>query len=187
MQNSQHKLGDIVAVYAVPGCGSSSCGECNRDLAHLCRKGQHHGIGQDGCFADYVAIDARAAVPLPKGVSPSEGAVATDAGTTAYSAIIKRAEVKKGQTVFLFGLGGLGFNALQVLLWIGARVIVSDTREPTLEEARKLGVPKEDIVPVGKSVTEFVRENGLEDMIDTVADFVGMKQTFSDAQNIGKP
>jgi propanol-preferring alcohol dehydrogenase len=124
---------------------------------------------------------------LPKGVSPSEGAVATDAGTTAYSAIIKRAEVKKGQTVFLFGLGGLGFNALQVLLWIGARVIVSDTREPTLEEARKLGVPKEDIVPVGKSVTEFVRENGLEDMIDTVADFVGMKQTFSDAQNIGKP
>jgi len=124
---------------------------------------------------------------LPKGVSPSEGAVATDAGTTAYSAIVKRAEVKKGQTVVLFGLGGLGFNALQVLLWIGARVIVSDTRETTLEEARKLGVPGEDIVPVGKSVTEFVRENGLEDMIDTVADFVGMKQTFSDAQNIGKP
>ena len=120
------------------------------------------------------------------GVSPAEGAVATDAVTTAYSAIVKRAEVKKDQTVFLFGLGGLGFNALQVLLWIGARVIVSDVREGTLQEAAKLGVPQEDIVPIGISVTDFVRDRGLKDKIDTVADFVGMKQTFNDAQNIGK-
>lgn len=112
MKGAKHKLGDIVAVYAVPGCGSSSCGECSRDLAHLCRLGQHHGIGQDGLFADYAAIDARAAVPIPKGVTAEEAAIATDAGTTAYSAVMKRAEVKKGQIVFLFGLGGLGFNAL---------------------------------------------------------------------------
>jgi alcohol dehydrogenase, propanol-preferring len=186
VRDPEHNIGDIIAVYAVPGCGSTDCGECSRDLAHLCRKGQHHGIGQDGCFADYVAIDARAAVPLPKGVSPAEGAVATDAATTAYSAIYKRAEVKKGETVFLFGLGGLGFNALQVLLWIGARVIVSDMRKGTLEEAAKLGVPREDIVPVGMRIPEFVKERGLEDSIDTVADFVGMKQTFTDAQSIGK-
>lgn len=125
-------------------------------------------------------------VLLCVGVSPAEGAVATDAVTTAYSAIVKRAEIKKDQTVVLFGLGGLGFNALQVLLWIGAKVIVSDTREATLREAVKLGVPQEDIVPVGTPVTKFVRERGLENKIDTVADFVGMKQTFNDAQNIGK-
>lgn len=120
------------------------------------------------------------------GVSPAEGAVATDAGTTAYSAIVKRAQVTKEQTVFLFGLGGLGFNALQIILWIGARVIVSDVREETLIEAAKLGVPQQDIVPVGMSITEFVQDRGLEDTIDTVADFVGTKQTFDDAQNIGK-
>jgi alcohol dehydrogenase, propanol-preferring len=104
-------------------------------------------------------------------VSPAVGAVATDAVTTAYSAIVKRAEVKRGETVFLFGLGGLGFNALQVLLWIGARVIVADRREETLLEAEKLGVPKENIVPVGMEIGEFVRERGLEDCIDTVADY----------------
>lgn len=98
---------------------------------------------------------------------------------------MKRAEVKKDETIFLFGLGGLGFNALQVILWIGARVIVSDTREATLKEAAKLGVPQQDIVPIGMSVTDFIRHRGLEDKIDTVADFVGMKQTFNDAQNIG--
>lgn len=120
------------------------------------------------------------------GVSAAEGAVATDAGTTSYSAIVKRAEIKKTDAVFLFGLGGLGFNALQVLLWIGARVIVSDTREATLEEAAKLGVPREDIVPTGKLIPDFIKDKGLEDSIDVVADFVGTKQTFSDAQKIGE-
>lgn len=71
-------------------------------------------------------------------------------------------------------------------MWIGARVIVSDTRETTLEEAFKLGVPREDIVPVGTPIPEFVLERGLEDSIDVVADFVGMKQTISDAQKIGE-
>jgi propanol-preferring alcohol dehydrogenase len=120
------------------------------------------------------------------GVSVAEGAVATDAGTTAYHAIVRRAEIKRGQTVFLFGLGGLGFNALQILLWIGARVIVSDIRDAALQAAVELGVSQDDIVPVGKSVTEFVEERGLNGQIDTVADFVGMKQTFSDAQHIGE-
>ena len=54
-------------------------------------------------------------------------------------------------------------------------------------EAAKLGVPEEDIVPVGMSIPEFIKERGLEDKIDVVADFVGLKQTFNDAQNIGKP
>lgn len=64
-------------------------------------------------------------------------------------------------------------------------MIVSDTRESILAEAVKAGVPPEDIVPVGTSVQEFIVKNKLEDKIDTVADFVGMEQTFRDAQNIG--
>jgi len=68
VKDSKHRLGDKVAIYAVPGCGLEECTECGRDLAQLCRTGQHHGIGQDGCFTDYIAIDARAAVPLPEGM-----------------------------------------------------------------------------------------------------------------------
>lgn len=87
--------------------------------------------------------------------------------------------------VFLFGLGGLGFNALQIIKHIGARVIVSDLRQERLDEAAKLGIPRSDLVPVGTSVQEFVKENGLENKIDTVLDFVGTRQTFEDAQHIG--
>lgn len=106
---------------------------------------------------------------------------------TAYHAVVRRAEVKRDETVFLFGLGGLGFNALQVVhSAVGARVIVSDIRQERLDAAEKLGVPKKDIVPAGKSVQEFVQENGLQGQIDTVLDFVGEKQTFEDAQHIGE-
>jgi threonine dehydrogenase-like Zn-dependent dehydrogenase len=110
--------------------------------------------------------------------------VATDAVKTSYHAITRRAEVKPHQTVFLFGLGGLGFNALQIILHIGARVLVSDVRQERLEEAVKIGVPQQDVVPVGQSIREFVQERGL--LIDTTLDFVGKHQTFQDAQNIRK-
>ena len=104
--------------------------------------------------------------------------MATDAVKTSYHAIVRRAEVKANETVFLFGLGGLGFNALQIVLHIGARVIVSDIRQERLEEAAKWGVPRQDLVPAGKSVQDFVRENALQGKIDTTLDFVGTHQTF---------
>lgn len=106
---------------------------------------------------------------------------------TAYHAIIRRGQVKKNETVFLFGLGGLGFNALQVIhKVVGARVIVSDIRQERLDAAAELGIPPDDIVPVGKSVQEFIAENGLQNKIDATLDFVGEKQTFEDAQEIGE-
>lgn len=120
------------------------------------------------------------------GVTPAEAAVATDAVNTAYHAITRRAEVKATETVFLFGLGGLGFNALQIAHNIGARVIVSDIRQERLDKALLLGVPTQDIVPVGKPPQEFVIENGLDGKIDTILDFVGTHQTFEDSQQIGK-
>ncbi|KAJ6183965.1 hypothetical protein N7519_005266 [Penicillium mononematosum] len=160
--DKRFKLGDRVALLAVPGCGLVTCSECSRDLAQLCPAGMHHGIGQDGFYAEYVAVNVRAAIPLPDGVEPAVAAVATDAVTTAYHGITRRAEVKKEETTFLFGLGGLGFNALQIVRAIGARVIVSDLRQEKLDAAQKLGVPAEDIVPVGKSVQDFVKENGLQ-------------------------
>ncbi|OBT65157.1 hypothetical protein VE03_04797 [Pseudogymnoascus sp. 23342-1-I1] len=182
--DSKFKVGDVVALDAVPGCGFDDCLECSRDVSQLCLRCQHSGIGQDGFHAPYASVDQRGVVLVPEGVTFAEAAVATDAVKTGYHAITKRGEVKAHETVFLFGLGGLGFNALQTIHHIGARVIVSDVKEELLQEAVKLGIPRKDIVPVGKSPTEFIIENGLDGRIDTVLDFVGMHQTFQDAQKI---
>ncbi|KAF7541780.1 hypothetical protein G7054_g273 [Neopestalotiopsis clavispora] len=183
VQDTTLQVGDIVALHAVPGCAMPDCTECSRDLSQICEKGHHSGIGQDGFYAPYAAIDIRSAVLVPKGVTPAEAAVATDAVTTAYHAIHRRAEVKATETCFLFGLGGLGFNALQIVHNIGARVIVCDIKQDCLDAAAQLGIPTSDIVPLGKSPQEFVLENDLK--IDTVLDFVGTHQTFEDAQQIG--
>ena len=183
-----YAIGKRLALLAVPGCGQDDCSNCSRDMAQLCERGQHHGIGEDGFYAEYAAIDLRGCIPLPEGVDPKVAAVATDAVTTAYHGIVRRAEVQKHELVFLFGLGGLGFNALQIVLKaIQARVIVSDVRQERLDAAAELGVPQEDIVPLGVSIPDWIREKGLTERIDTVLEFVGKSQTFSDAQKIGEP
>lgn len=115
-------------------------------------------------------------------MSPAQAAVATDAINTAFHAITRRAEVQPHETVFLFGLGGLGFNALQVVRHIGARVLVKDVKQSRLDDARDIGVPPEDIAPLDVTVDEFVARRGLH--VDTVLDFVGAHDTFDAAQRI---
>ncbi|KAH6643054.1 chaperonin 10-like protein [Boeremia exigua] len=182
--SSGFKVGDVIALLAVPGCGAGDCEECSTDLAQLCTKAHRSGIGNDGFYASYCVIDVRGAVHVPKGVTPSQAAVATDAVTTAYHAIHRRGRITSKDTVFLFGLGGLGFNALQVIRATGARVIVSDIKQENLDDAAKIGLTEAEIVPPGKSVREWVEENGWYGKISVVADFVGTAQTFSDAQHI---
>jgi len=184
--DSGFAIGDTIALLAVPGCGSADCEECSRDLPQLCAKGHHSGIGQDGFYAAYAAIDIRGAVKVPSGVTPSQAAVATDAVATAYHAIHRRGEIKKNEVVFLFGLGGLGFNALQIIRAIGAKVLVSDVKQENIDDAMVIGVDEKDIVPIGMDIREWVQDNGWAGRIDVVADFVGTKQTFSDAQYISK-
>lgn len=178
------RIGDMVAIHPVPGCLLSSCRLCTRDLAQICQDGERYGLGYDGSFAPYVAIKETAAIKLPKGVTAEEGAVATDACMTAYHAVVGTGNVKKEETVLLIGLGGLGFNALQIIQSIGARVIVTDTRQEVLDAAAEFGVPKTDIVPLGTSIVEFVKQNNLQ--IDTVIDFAGLPQTFTASQEAGE-
>jgi propanol-preferring alcohol dehydrogenase len=118
------------------------------------------------------------------GVTPAQAAVTTDAVLTAYHAVKTTGNVKPTETVLIFGLGGLGFNALQIVLAIGARVIVTDKREEVLAEAIKFGVPKEDVIPIGKNAVEFVQERGL--VVDVVIDFVGVNETFTASQELGE-
>lgn len=183
---SHFKRGDRVAINPVAGCGKQDCPECSNGLPQLCEKGDRNGLGQDGSFTEYIAISARSAIPVPDGVSSAAAAVSTDAVMTSHHAIVRRGQIKESDTVFVFGLGGLGFNALQVLLHIGCKLFVSEQRQGPIEEAIKLGLPEEDVVPAGKDLKEWVSEKGLTGKIDKVVDFVGVQQTWDDAAVIGE-
>lgn len=66
-ERTKFAQGDVVALHAVPGCGGDECLECSRDLAQLCQKGFHSGIGQDGFYASYACVDVRGVVRVPEG------------------------------------------------------------------------------------------------------------------------
>ena len=181
-------VGQRVAILCTPGCNKPSCGECGRGYQRLCGLGQNPGLGSDGVFAQYVALKPWGIVPLPEGVSSEVGAVSADAVTTAYHAVKNAAEVQSNQTIVIFGLGGVGFNALQIAIHFKAkRIIVVDTRQEVLDEAVKLGVAKEDALnaTAGQKLEEYAAKDKI--IIDTTIDFVGNEQTFLSAQLALRP
>lgn len=178
-------VGDMVAMIIVPGCGSESCAQCSAGVPQMCQRSARYGGGQDGFYAPFAKVSERSAARLPPEVSTAAGAVATDACMTAYHAVMNRARVRKNEVVLVIGLGGLGFNGIQIALHQGARVVVFDTRPMVLEEAKKIGILPEDVIPHDTAdIGAWLGQKGM--VIDTVIDFVGMPDTFRAAVDCGK-
>jgi propanol-preferring alcohol dehydrogenase len=125
---------------AMPWLGHA-CGECRYCVdgrENLCEQQYNNGYAVDGGYAEYMLADARFAVPVPDGVSPLDAAPLTCAGVTTYAAI-KNARITPGETVAVFGIGGLGHLAVQYARLVGAKVIAVDVTEDKLALASELG------------------------------------------------
>ncbi|KPA20163.1 Phthiocerol synthesis polyketide synthase type I PpsC [Shimia sp. SK013] len=78
-----------------------------------------------GTCAEYIAVPAEMAVALPAGVSLEDGAVLGIPGLTAAQTVFGGGDVS-GQTVLVSGGGGsVGYLAVQLAAWAGARVIAT--------------------------------------------------------------
>jgi NADPH:quinone reductase-like Zn-dependent oxidoreductase len=109
-----------------------------------------HAIGEEvvgiqsircaGAFAEYLVIDQKAAFPKPPTMSFEEAAALPMTGVTAWSAVVDKAKVKAGQSVFITGcLGGVGRAAAQIALMHGAEVS-GNCSASGREEALALGL-----------------------------------------------
>src|SRR6266481_3898695 len=103
--------GDRVCVHYLVHCGS--CEFCKRGLEQFCRSGQMIGKHRDGGYAEFIKVPARNAFALPDEISFEVGAITMCSSATALHAL-KKARVKPGESVAIFGFGGLGFSALQL-------------------------------------------------------------------------
>lgn len=117
-------------------CGA--CEFCRSGERQYCPKQTNFGYTLDGALAEYVVAPARALVKAPEGVDAADLAPMCCAGWTAAGAL-REAGLTPGQTVALFGFGGLGHLALALARAEGLRVAVADTSEPKLEMARASG------------------------------------------------
>jgi D-arabinose 1-dehydrogenase-like Zn-dependent alcohol dehydrogenase len=103
--------GDRVCVHYLAHCGS--CEFCVRGLEQFCRSGQMIGKHRDGGYAEFVKVPGRNAFVLPDEISFAIGAIMMCSSATVLHALNK-ARLKPGESIAIFGFGGLGFSALQL-------------------------------------------------------------------------
>ena len=130
--------GDRTVAFYQAGCGK--CRFCLAGEDSLCPASRLLGVQLPGGYAEYAAVEAARLRPLPDGLSYPEAASFQVAMGAAWHALIGRAGLRRGETVFVSAAGsGVGTAAIQIARLAGARVIAAATGEEKLERARALG------------------------------------------------
>lgn len=92
-----------------------------------------------GAFAELIAVKEGSLALKPKGLSMEEAASIPLVGLTAWQALIEKANLKKGQKVFIqAGSGGVGTFAIQLAKHVGATVATT-TSATNVEMVKSLG------------------------------------------------
>ena len=130
-------IGRRAAVLPLIGCGT--CEMCRAGLPFHCAAYGFLGSRSDGGFAQYVVAPAGNLVFVQDHV-PSATAALLEPMTVGLHSV-RRPGVEVGDTVVVFGAGGIGLFAAQAARLCGAgRVIQVDIREEALARARACGV-----------------------------------------------
>ena len=92
-----------------------------------------------GTFAEYISINENDVALKPKNISMEEAASIPLVGLTAWQALIEKANLKKGQKVFIqAGSGGVGTFAIQLAKHLGATVATT-TSAANIDLVKNLG------------------------------------------------
>jgi len=172
--------GDSVLLPPVYGCGE--CAYCRAGLDNLCVKSNMLGGNRHGAYAQYIAIPARFAFPMNPSVELQRACVAADAVSTTYYALKERVAMQPGDSVAVFGAGGLGLAAINVARELGAaKLYAVDVRDESLEAAKKLGATVINSTGKEKVFKELKSLSG--DGIRIAMDCVGKAVTIEEAFN----
>jgi propanol-preferring alcohol dehydrogenase len=129
--------GDRVCVHYMVTCGA--CEYCNRGSEQFCTSGKMIGKYRDGGYAEYLCVPARSVFKLPAEIPFEHGAILMCSSATAFHAL-RKARLQPGESVVIFGAGGLGMSAIQLARAFGAaQVFAVDINPHKLALAEKLG------------------------------------------------
>lgn len=143
--------GDRVCLHYLVTCGS--CTFCQAGTEQFCSSAAMIGKHRDGGYAQFIAVPARNLVSLPKTVPFEHGAILMCSSATALHALHK-ARLAPGESVAVFGVGGLGISAIQLARACKAgQVFGVDLQAGKLELARNFGA-----IPVNAAKTDPVKE-----------------------------
>jgi Zn-dependent alcohol dehydrogenase len=195
------EVGDHVVMAFVPSCGR--CEPCESGRAALCEPGaaantagtllsgerrwhdidggtMHHHLGVSA-FAEHTVVSARSAVKVDKGLPFEIAALFGCAVLTGVGAVINSAGVQTGESVAVFGLGGVGLAALLGARLAGAGTLIAiDVVDEKLALAQELGATH--TVKAGDDAVERIREitgGGAEKTVETVGSEKVLAQAYA--------
>jgi threonine dehydrogenase-like Zn-dependent dehydrogenase len=132
------KVGDRAVLSGGRPCGE--CARCQVGRTDGCLAFQIMGFHYDGAWAEYVTVPYFTLSPLPEGIPFEHAAILADAVATPYAALTERGALRPGESVGLWGIGGLGTHAVQIARLCGAGMIVAvDPLQSARERALRLG------------------------------------------------
>ncbi|MEU9203613.1 Zn-dependent alcohol dehydrogenase [Streptomyces sp. NPDC048332] len=145
--------GDGVVLNWAPSCGS--CHHCGIGEVWLCADAlagaaNTHAHTADGtalhpglnvaAFAQETVVAANCVLPAPDGIPLTDAALLGCAVLTGYGAVHHSAQVRAGESVVVFGIGGVGLAVLQAARIAGASEIIAVDVSPEKEDlARRAG------------------------------------------------
>jgi len=123
-----------------------------------------------GGYAEYAAVDARHALPLPASLSFTEAAGLPETVFTVYANVFEHGALKAGETLLLHGAtSGIGVTAIQMAKAAGAKVIATGRGADKAAAAKALGAD----VAVDVTTQDFAEIAKAEGGVDVVLDMVG--------------
>jgi D-arabinose 1-dehydrogenase-like Zn-dependent alcohol dehydrogenase len=169
--------GDRVCVHYLAHCGT--CVFCLRGNEQFCPDVQMIGKHRDGGYAEFLKVPARSVFALPDDIPFAHGAIMMCSSATALHALNK-ARLSAGESVAIFGFGGLGYSALQLARARDCGAIyVVDINPAKLASAAALGA-----VPISATAgdaAEQIRQATQGRGVDVSVEFVGTSATMSQA------
>jgi NDMA-dependent alcohol dehydrogenase len=150
--------GDRIVCSYIPACGA--CRPCSTGHQNMCVKGLNAStgmfldgtfrfhLGDDdlggfctvGSFSQYAVVSEWACIPLPDDIPFEIGALVGCGVPTGWGSAVHAAGVRAGDTVVVYGAGGVGSNAVQGARYAGAKnVVVVDPVEFKRDMAKVFG------------------------------------------------
>jgi D-arabinose 1-dehydrogenase-like Zn-dependent alcohol dehydrogenase len=171
--------GDRVVVAAGRPC--LECVNCRRGDVSNCLRIRLMAFAYDGAWAEYTVAQAFGLTRVPDNVALEQAAILADAVSTPFGAVVRTANVGIGESVGVWGVGGVGTHIVQLSRLVGAAPIIAVDIKPTvLDRALELGADYA-FDARADDLQDKIREITGGRGLDVAFDVVGLKSPFGQA------
>ncbi|MGI9223240.1 MAG: alcohol dehydrogenase catalytic domain-containing protein [Woeseiaceae bacterium] len=174
---NEDRIGQRVCLHYLVTCGE--CEYCRRNIGQFCADVEMIGKDRDGGYAEYIVVPEQNAFALPAEIPFTHGAIMMCSYTTALHAL-RKARFRDGESVAIFGAGGLGVAAIGLSMALGASTIIAvdknSAKTAVAESMGATGIDASD-TDVVEAIFECTGGRG----VDVALELVGLPVTSEQA------